>query len=84
MVEGHNCEILWEWMLHFRKIIVFCQFVNNYFVCINKILTHCDEEIWHPNTFDHHRTIVVSKNYRIVAVGEAVSLSHPLYHYKVR
>ena len=44
----------------------------------------CDEEIWHPNTFDRQRTMVVSKNYRIVAVGEAVSLSHPLYHYKVR
>ena len=30
-----------------------------------------------PNTFDRQRTIVVSKNYRIVKVGEALSLSLP-------
>ena len=41
----------------------------------------CDEEIWHPNTFDRQRTIVISKNYRIVAGREAVSLSLSLYIY---
>ena len=42
----------------------------------------CDEEIWHPNTFDRQRTIVVSKNYRIVSWREAVALSHPPNYYK--
>ena len=31
----------------------------------------------------HQRMIVVSKNYRIVEVGDAVSLFTPLNHYKV-
>ena len=42
------------------------------------------EEIRHYDTFHRQWTIVVSKNYKIVAVKEALSLSHPLYHYKVR
>ena len=42
------------------------------------IHTHIHEEIWHPNTFDRQQTIVVSKNYRMLAGREAVSLTHPL------
>ena len=55
-------------------------------VCVGVVsnFTYCDEEIWHPNTFSglwerelrlsgRQRTIVVSKNYIIVEVEEAVT-----------
>ena len=56
-------------------------YTNEYLLTANE---YCDEEIWDPNTFAElwgkevrlsgcQWTIVVSKNYRMVVVGEAVS-----------